>query len=122
MREARYLIVGILNFFVGSAIFYFLLRIIGSEVNYIFLILLTFLIGLPISHFNQRKFVWKSHNRYLPELWKFFTVNLPLFFANVVIAPLLIESLDLPLLVTQITTSGLIIVGTYLLHKSWTFK
>lgn len=120
--KIKYLIVGGINFVSSFLVFALLLRLLENSMNYISILTLSFVVNAPISHWNQRKFVWASTNSYLPELQKFIVVNLPPLAFNLLLLPIFIEIWNLAVLPTQLITSALIIVGTYLVHKSWTFK
>ncbi len=122
MLQIRYVTIGVLNFLISFIIFASLMQVLQEFINYLTILVLSFFINVPISHLNQRIFVWKSRNRYLPELQKFFMVNLPPFLFNLAVLPLLVEIWDLPIIPTQLITGGLIILGTFVVHKTWTFK
>jgi putative flippase GtrA len=122
MLQIRYVTIGVLNFLISFIIFASLMQVLQEFINYLTILVLSFFINVPISHLNQRIFVWKSKNRYLPELQKFFMVNLPPFLFNWAVLPLLVEIWDLPIIPTQLITGGLIILGTFVVHKTWTFK
>jgi hypothetical protein len=98
------------------------MQVLQEFINYLTILVLSFFINVPISHLNQRILVWKSKKRYLPELKKFFMVNLPPFLFNLAVLPLLVEIWNLPIVPTQLITGGLIILGTFVVHKTWTFK
>jgi putative flippase GtrA len=121
-RKTRYLIVGGINFVSSFLVFALLLKLLENSLNYISILILSFIVNAPISHWNQRKLVWKSYNSYFPELKKFIAVNIPPFAFNLLLLPIFIETWNLAILPTQLFTSALIIIGTYLVHKSWTFK
>lgn len=120
--KTRYIIVGGINFISSFLVFALLLKLLENSINYISILILSFIVNAPISHWNQRKLVWQSTNSYFPELKKFIAVNIPPFAFNLVLLPIFIETWNLAILPTQLFTSALIIIGTYLAHKSWTFK
>jgi putative flippase GtrA len=120
--KSRYLIVGGINFVSSFFVFALLLKLLENSISYISILILSFIVNAPISHWNQRKFVWQSTNSYFPELKKFIAVNIPPFAFNLLLLPIFIETWNLAILPTQLFTSALIIIGTYLVHKSWTFK
>jgi putative flippase GtrA len=122
MLQIRYLAIGVLNFLLSFFIFVSLMQVLQEFISYFTILVLSFFINVPISHLNQRIFVWKSKKRYLPELQKFFMVNLPPFLFNLALLPLLVEIWNLPIIPTQLIASGFIILGTFVVHKTWTFK
>jgi putative flippase GtrA len=120
--KSRYLLIGGLNFINSFLVFAILHTVLEKRLNYLFILIIAFFINVPLSHQNQRRFVWRSSNPYFPELRKFGIVNIPPFLFNLAILPLLIKILQLPVLLTQLISSSLIVAGIYLVHKSWTFK
>lgn len=120
--KIRYFLIGSINFLSGSIVFAALLSVLGENLNYLEILIISSLINILISHTYQRRFVWQSKNSYFPELKKFIGVNIPPLIFNLTILPLVIETWNLPILPTQLWTSALIIVGTFVVHKSWTFK
>jgi putative flippase GtrA len=122
MLKIRYITLGLLNFMISFFIFLGLLKLLSGELNYPEILTISFIFAIPIIHLSQRKFVWRSTNNYLLELQKFFMVNLPPFLFNLALLPILIEVWDLPIIQTQFITGGLIVLGTFVVHKTWTFK
>ena len=119
---SKYALVGIVNFSIGNLIFIGIYEGLDRKFPYMGALLLANIFSIPISHFNQRKLVWKSNAKYLVELSKFVAVNFPGIVANFLLLPIIIEITDLPVSPTQVFLTLVIVIGSYLAHRDWTFK
>ena len=118
----RYLVVGIWNMMFGVSVFALVYLFMGKSTSYILVGLIAHPIGVTQSHFMQRKLVWKSQARYLPELAKFALVQTQGFLAIIVLMGMLINIASLPVVLSQIISTTLVTGTSYLLMRYWTFR
>ena len=121
-RPARYLIVGAWNTVFGLALFSILYLVLGQEIGYIAVLTVAQIVAVLQSHATQRFFVWKSHAPYRPELLRFSAVYAAAFLANVLLLALAVDAFRLPVLPSQWSIGGALIVLTYFLQRAWTFR
>jgi putative flippase GtrA len=121
MTQIRYVVIGFWNTLFGIGTFYFLLRI-SNQNDYKLVLFLSFCLSNVQSHFTQRFFVWKSKNRYLPELRRFFVSAIRLFFLNLLLLTLSVEVLKYPPFAVQVFLTFAIVVLSYFFQKHAVFK
>jgi len=121
-RPARYLIVGAWNTVFGLALFSILYLVVGQELGYIAVLTVAQVVAVLQAHATQRFFVWRSHAPYPGELLRFSAVYAATFLANVLLLALAVDTLGLPVLPSQWTIGGALIVLTYFVQRAWTFR
>ena len=73
------------------------------------------------AHTTQRKWVWLSRAPYFRELARFSSVYLGGYLLNLVLLYTAHSGLGAPVIPTQVAITGFLIVGTFLVHRFWTF-
>jgi putative flippase GtrA len=117
----RYILVGSWNMIFGITVFTVTYLIIGSDKSYILVAAIAHPIGVAQSHFTQRKIVWKSESKYLPELFKFGIVQTQGFVSTLLLMMFFIEILELSVIFSQIIGTIIVTIVTFILMKYWTF-
>jgi len=117
----RYILVGSWNMLFGITVFALTYLVIGSDKSYILVAAIAHPIGVTQSHFTQRKIVWKSENKYLPELLKFGLVQTQGFVSTLLLMVLFIEILELSVILSQVIGTIIVTIVTFILMKYWTF-
>ena len=122
-KQVRFLLIGGTNFAWGLAsypIFYWILHPLG--VNYLVILVITYVINTLISFFTQKYFVFKSQGNHFRELLKFFGVQLIFLAANLIILPLLVAWTQWNPIIAQTLFACCLMVFSYFLHNSFTFR
>jgi len=117
----RYILVGSWNMFFGITVFTIIYLIIGSDKSYILVAAIAHPIGVTQSHFTQRKIVWKSESKYLPELLKFGIVQTQGFVSTLLLMMFFIEIFEFSVIFSQIIGTIIVTIVTFILMKYWTF-
>jgi putative flippase GtrA len=117
----RYILVGSWNMIFGITVFAVTYLVIGSDKSYILVAAIAHPIGVTQSHFTQRKIVWKSESKYLPELLKFGLVQTQGFVSTLLLMVLFIEILELSVILSQVIGTIIVTIVTFILMKYWTF-
>ena len=117
----RYILVGSWNMLFGITVFAATYLVIGSDKSYILVAAIAHPIGVAQSHFTQRKIVWKSESKYLPELLKFGIVQTQGFVSTLLIMMFFIEILEVSVIVSQVIGTIIVTIVTFILMKYWTF-
>ena len=120
--KVRFLIVGAWNTLFGVVTFILADATIGRLAGYAASVTLMFALAIPQAHAVQRRFVWRSHERYLPELVRFSGVFLVAYLVNLILLGLAVEVLEMSTVPAQVVISAAIAVSTYLIHRTWTFR
>jgi putative flippase GtrA len=121
VTQVRYVVIGLWNTLFGIGTFFFLWRI-TNESNYRLVLFLSFCLSNFQSHFTQRFFVWKSKNRYIPELRRFFVSAIGFFILNLLLLTFLVEVFKHPPFEVQVFLTFAIVVLSYFFQKYAVFK
>jgi putative flippase GtrA len=117
----RYVVVGGCNTLFGFAVFAALDLVLAEYIGHYFVLAVATAIGIVFSHTTQRHLVWLSDGPYVPELARFASVYAGFFLANLVLLYVAHSILDAPVIPAQIVITLVIVFGTFLVHRSWTF-
>lgn len=121
-ERVRYILVGAVNTAFGFLMFTGLYYSLNEVMNYIFIFVVTQVIAVTFSHFMQRRFVWRTRNRYSKELAKFASTYFGLSLVNIASLSFAVEYLELPTLSSQYVIGFLLIIVTFFFQKYWIFR
>lgn len=77
--------------------------------------------GGLVSYRLNRRHTYRSDRPHAEAGWRFAAVAATGFALTYLAMHLLVERLSLPYLLSQIVTTGLVLVWSYVAHKLWTF-
>jgi putative flippase GtrA len=120
-QKVRFLIVGAWNTFFGLALFYALIET-RHTLNYQITLLCSFVLSTVQSHFSQRIFVWKSKQKYLAELSRFFLGTSIFYFVNAVLLPVLVEGVGLRVFISQCAITFFLTIASYFFQSKFVFS
>ena len=118
----RFAAVGVLNTAFAYAVFALLHLTVGQLVSYLVVLLLTYAVGVSEAFLVQRRFVFRSTSPWLPAYLRFWSVYLVSLALNAVLLPALVEGAEVPVLLAQPLVLLLLAVGSYLAHRSYSFR
>ena len=120
-RGIRYVVVGGFNTLFGLALFVALDLVLAAHVGHYVVLAIAQTVAIVQAHASQRRWVWRSDQPYLHELARFSSVYIGFFFVNLAFFYVAHALLSVPAIPAQIGITLLIVVGTFLLHRAWTF-
>jgi len=118
----RYLAIGAWNTLAGFCIFAGLYAIFGELTNYIAIAVFSHVIAVTQSFATQRKLVFRSSGNCLAEYARFNIAHLGSLGIGLVLLPLMVEIIHISPIVAQGLSTVLIVVGSYFIHRHFTFK
>ena len=118
----RYLIVGGWNTVFGIGVFALLWFLLDEVWSYGLVLLVAQVIAVLQAPWSQRTFVWRSKGSFLPELGRFALVYTLTYLANLGLLALSVEILGLPVLGAQMVITFLMVVVTFAVNRTWTFR
>jgi putative flippase GtrA len=121
-RVQRFVVLGVVNSAFGFAAFAAVQLAFGRFLHYLLVLALAHVAAVLEAFAVQRRFVFRSIEPWLPELARFWSVYLGIFALNIPVLLLSVEVVHLPVLVAQFVTLLILAVGSYLLHRSFTFS
>ena len=117
---ARYVVVGGFNTLFGFVVLAALDLVLAQYIGHYFVLAVATAIGIVFSHATQRHWVWLSGGPYMSELARFASVYAGFFVANLALLYVAHSVLDAPVIPAQIVITLAIVLGTFLVHRSWT--
>ena len=121
MIQFRYLIVGVWNTIFGIGIFYLLLKFLIG-VDYRLVLFISFILANLQSHLTQRALVWRSTERYVRELLRFFVGAVGIFVVNLLILTLMVDFLGYETFESQVLLTLVLTIANYFFQKHAVFK
>lgn len=121
MIQFRYLIVGVWNTIFGIGVFYLLLEFL-IRVDYRLILFISFVAANLQSHLTQRALVWRSKERYIPEVVRFFVGAIGIFVINLSLLTFLVEFLGYETFKSQVVLTLVLTIANYFFQKHAVFK
>ena len=119
--QFRYLIVGVWNTIFGIGVFYLLLKFLIG-VDYRLILFISFVVANLQSHLTQRALVWRSKERYIPEVMRFFVGAIGIFIINLSLLTFLVEILGYETFESQVVLTLVLTMANYFFQKHAVFK
>lgn len=119
--QFRYLIVGLWNTIFGIGIFYLLLKFL-IEIDYRLILFVSLILANLQSHLTQRALVWRSKERYVRELLRFFIGAIGNFVINLLLLTFLVDFLGYETFRSQVFLTLVLTIANYFFQKHAVFK
>jgi putative flippase GtrA len=121
-QKIRYLIVGGWNTVFGYGVFAGLYFWLSNSVHYLFILSLSYIISITNAYIGYKLFVFKTRGNILREYFRFYVVYGTAFLVNLAVLPFLVEVGELNMYVAQAFVTFFTIIGSYIMHKNFSFK
>jgi putative flippase GtrA len=120
-QQFRYLAVGGLNTLFSLGVFAALDLTTARYVGHYVVLTLAAVISIATAHTTQRKWAWLSQAPYFNELARFSSVYLVGYLLNLALLYTAHSGFGAPVIPTQVAITGLLTLGTFFVHRFWTF-
>jgi putative flippase GtrA len=121
-ERVRFLLVGGYNTAVGYITFVLLYLAVGRRVHYLGILGMSHVLSVLNAYIAYRFLVFRVRGHWFRDLMRFWSVYLITLAANVAILPAMVEWLGLPVLAAQTSALAIIILGSYVGHKRFSFR
>jgi len=118
----RFAMVGVVNAIFGFGLFALLQITLGDRVHYLILLMVANIVAVVEAYVLQRWLVFLVRGRWWRELARFSSVYLVALVVNMVALPLLVEIVLLPVLPAQAIVVVSTAIGTFFVHRGFTFR
>jgi putative flippase GtrA len=123
IRDQRiaFLLVGVLNTVISLAAFSVLSQFVhtwGGDAA----VLGAQLVAIPCAFILHRRFVFRVSGHILRDLRRFALVNVIPISVNLAVLPVLTKGFGVPVLIAQVSFTIVWVIGSYLLHRSFSFR
>ena len=121
-QAVRFAMVGVVNALFGFGLFALLQIALGDRVHYLILLLVANIVAVVEAYVLQRWLVFLVRGRWWRGLARFSSVYLVALVVNMVALPLLVEIVLLPVLPAQAIVVVSTAMGTFFVHRGFTFR
>jgi len=118
----RFAMVGVVNAIFGFGLFALLQITLGDRVHYLVLLVVANIVAVVEAYVLQRWLVFRVTGRWWRELARFSSVYAVALVVNVPALSLLVEVVHLPVLPAQAIVVLATALGTFVAHRSFTFR
>ncbi|NYI57582.1 GtrA family protein [Cellulomonas soli] len=118
----RFVAVGVVNSAFGFGLFALLQLTLGHVVHYLVILTVAQVVSILEAYVLQRWLVFRVRGRWWRELVRFSSVYAVSFAINLVVLPLLVEVAHLPVLLSQAMVMVGTALGSFVAHRSFTFR
>ena len=120
-EQLLYLVVGAWNTVFGYAVWALLQYLLGDTLNYLVIVVLSWPIAVLNAYLGYRYIVFRSRGPVLRELPRFSLVYVGSLVVTLVSLPILLRILPFSIYVVQAMLTVLVIIGSYLSHRYYSF-
>ena len=122
-KKIRFVVVGGINTLWGLAAYPILYALLTPfEVNYVVILILSYVAGTSFSFTTQKYLVFKSHGNHVVEISKFLAFQGAVMLINIVLLPLLVVATSINPVIVQIGI-GIVFAGlSFFFHERITFR
>lgn len=119
-QSYRFIIVGVLNTFVGLAVYAVYLHIVNN--NYLQALMISHIIGVIHSYFWNNKWTFQQGRYNIKSSLKFVLVYIVTFLINFFLLKILVDTIGMNKLIAQVIALFLTTVVSFFGHKYWSFR
>ncbi len=116
------MLVGLVNTAFGFGLFAALEVAFGDAISYLYLLVVAHVVSVLEAYLLQRNLVFRVQGHWWRDLARFWSVYLVALCLNLVALPLPVEVLGLPVLPAQALVLLLMTTGTFIAHRTFSFR
>lgn len=120
-EQILYLVIGGWNTVVGYAVWAALQYLLGSQLHYLLIVLLSWPIAVLNAYLGYRLVVFRSRGSIIRELPRFSLVYLATLAANLALLPFALATLPFNIYMIQALLTAAVIVVSYIGHRYFSF-
>lgn len=120
--KTRFVLVGVVNTAFGYGVFALLLTTLERHVHYLGVLLAAHVIGVLEAFVLHRWLVFRVRGQVWLDLVRFWSVYLVALGVNLVLLPAFVELGGLPVLLAQLIVLLVVAIGSYVGHRSFSFR
>jgi putative flippase GtrA len=121
-EKILYLITGGWNTVFGYGSFALLYYFLSGHVNSLVILTISYVISITNSYIGYKLFVFRTKGGIIREYLRFYVVYGGSFIVNIVLLPVLVDRYKFNAYLSQAGIVMATILGSYLMHKKFTFK
>jgi putative flippase GtrA len=122
LEAIRFGVIGAANTVAGYALFLVVLFTLGRITSYLVVLVVSYGVGALVSYEAHRVWTFRSNANLPRSLARYIGVNLGVLAANAAALSFLVEVVTLEVAVAQLLSLGVVVFGSYLAHRRWSFR
>lgn len=119
--KIRYLVIGVWNTAFSYSMFFLSHEFLSPPLTLREALTCSWIVGVTQAFMTQRMLVWRSTERIHAEFAKFLVVSIAQYVLNIVALTIAVDGWHLPVLMSQLVITMIIIACTYYAMREWTF-
>lgn len=119
--KIAYLIVGGWNTVFGYGAFSLLYHLFSQRFHFVFILIVSYVLSITNAYTGYKVFVFRTKGNVLREYLRFYAVYGGSFLLNLILLPFFMNSLLLNAYISQAIIMAVTIIGSYVIHKKYTF-
>lgn len=116
----KFCFTGVINTLITLSLFYILTY--KFKIFYLLANVISYIAGMINSYIMNRKWVFKSDNSVIKSSAKFLVINLLSLGLSTLLLHAFVKNLNLNKMLSQIITTGMVMIINYFGNKLWTFR
>jgi putative flippase GtrA len=120
-QEVRFVVIGVWNTLFAYGVWASLQFLLGDRLHYLAILVLAWPIAVLNAYICHRRFVFRSSGSIRTELPRFSVVYVLSLVASLIALPILLQVLPLNIYVIQAGFTVVVVVVSYLAHRSFSF-
>jgi putative flippase GtrA len=120
--KIAYLIIGGWNTVFGYGTFALLYYFLSDNTHYSIILTLSYIISVTNAYIAYKLIVFKTKGNVIREYFRFYVVYSGAYFVNLLLFPLFINKIGVNPYFAQAVITVFTIMGSYVLHKRFSFK
>ena len=121
-EELRFVALGAINTLFGFSVFACLLHLLRPWLGYLGVLFLTYVVAVSEAFAVQRRWVFHHNSGWFPAYLRFWLVYSVALAVNLVLLALFVQVTHVPVILAQGLSLVLTTLGTFLGHRSFSFR
>jgi len=120
--KIMYLLVGGWNTAFGYGSFVLLYYFLSARIHAAVILTLSYILSITNAYIGYKIFVFKTKGNVMREYFRFYVVYGGAYVINLVFLPVFMRYMMLNAYVSQAVITVFVVVGSYIMHKNYTFR
>jgi putative flippase GtrA len=121
-KKIRYIAVGVWNTVFSYAVFVYLYYLTNSWLHYMFILVLSQVVGLTNAYICYKLLVFKTKGNIIREYLRFYVVYGSTFIVNLLLIGLFVEALGINPVISQGIIAIIVVTMAYFGHSRFSFN
>lgn len=121
-KHTLFVAVGALNTILAFAFFAIFIKLFQSQVNVLFILIISSFLGYVTGYIFYKIFVWKDSGFSFFEFFRFVRSSLLILLINIFSLYIFVTLFEFNAVYVQLFTTCTLVVFSFFIHEKWTFR